>query len=65
MSKTTPAEFVRQVKQEALKVSWPSRKETGISTMMVLVLVVIAAIFFLFVDWLISTGIQAFLDLAS
>lgn len=65
MSKTSPAEFVRQVKQEALKVAWPSRKETGISTLMVLILVILAAVFFLVVDWVISTGIQAFLGLAS
>ena len=65
MSKTSPAEFVRQVKQETLKVTWPSRKETAISTVMVLVMVVISALFFMFVDWVISTGIQAFLGLAS
>ena len=61
--KTSPAAFVNQVKQEARKVTWPTRKETTISTIMVLVMVAIAAAFFLLADLLISLGIQAFLGL--
>jgi preprotein translocase subunit SecE len=50
MAKTSPAQFIREVRQEANKVTWPSRKETGITTAMVFLMVVLAAIFFFFVD---------------
>ena len=63
MAKTNPFDFIQQVRSEAAKVTWPTRKETGISTVMVLVMVTIAAIFFLFADWVISTGVQAILGL--
>ena len=50
MAKTSPALFFRQVRQEIAKVTWPSRKETGISTLMVFIMVVFASVFFLLVD---------------
>ncbi len=50
MAKVNPIEFTRQVRQEVSKVTWPSRKETGITTAMVFVFVTIMAIFFLLVD---------------
>jgi preprotein translocase subunit SecE len=50
MAKVSPGQFVRQVRQEVGKVSWPSRKETGISTLMVLIMVALASVFFLIVD---------------
>lgn len=50
MAKTSPAEFIRQVRQEVSKVTWPTRKETGITTLMVFIFVVIMAVFFLVVD---------------
>jgi preprotein translocase subunit SecE len=58
MAKTTPALFVRQVRQEVAKVAWPTRKETTISTIMVFVMVVVAALFFLLVDQLMSWGVK-------
>lgn len=58
MAKTSPAEFVRQVRQEVSKVTWPSRKETGMTTAMVFVMVTLAAIFFLLVDQVISWGVR-------
>lgn len=58
-----PAQFIREVRQEMSKVSWPSRKETTISTVMVLVMATLAAIFFLFVDWIISMAVQAILGM--
>lgn len=61
MAKTTPAKFVREVRQEAKKVTWPSRKETGVATLMVFVMVAIMAVFFMFVDWVLSSGIQLIL----
>ena len=48
--KTTPAQFFSQVRAEARKIVWPSRKETWITSVMVLIMVLIAAIFFFFVD---------------
>jgi preprotein translocase subunit SecE len=50
MAKTNPFEFVQQVRSEVAKVTWPTRKETLITTGMVMVMVVLAALFFLGVD---------------
>lgn len=50
MAKTSPLEFIRQVDQERRKVTWPTRKETTITTIMVFIMVVAAALFFLGVD---------------
>lgn len=63
MAKISPAQFIREVRQEAAKVSWPTRKETGISTAMVFVMVIIAAIFFLLVDQTISVAVRFVLGL--
>ena len=58
MAKTSPGEFIRQVRQEASKVTWPSRKETMTTTGMVFVMVVLVALFFLVVDQVIQFGIK-------
>ncbi|WP_299438413.1 preprotein translocase subunit SecE [uncultured Rhodospira sp.] len=58
MAKTNPGQFVRQVRQELAKVTWPSRKETGISTLMVFIMVFLAAIFFFVVDQILAWGVQ-------
>jgi len=50
MARLSPVQFARQVRQEVAKVTWPSRRETGISTLMVLIMVVVAALFFMMVD---------------
>ena len=50
MSKTTPLKFVREVRQEISKVTWPTRKDVVIGSLMVFVLAAIAAVFFLFLD---------------
>jgi len=63
MAKTSPAEFIRQIRQEVSKVTWPSRKETTITTVMVLIMVAIMAVFFTLVDMVLSYGIQALLGL--
>jgi preprotein translocase subunit SecE len=65
MAKTDVMQFFREVRQEASKVTWPTRKETAVSTVMVLLMVVLAAIFFLVVDELISLGVRFFLGLGS
>ena len=61
--KNSPAQFVRQVRQEVSKVSWPSRKETGIGTLMVFIMVFLAAAFFFVVDLALSWGVQKILGL--
>ncbi|QRM42205.1 preprotein translocase subunit SecE [Rhizobium sp. BG4] len=53
-SKSNPLAFLRQVRSETAKITWPSRRETMISTIMVLVMVVFAALFFFAADQLIS-----------
>ena len=45
-----PFEFIQDVRNEAGKVTWPSRRETMITTLMVLIMVVLAAVFFVAVD---------------
>ena len=57
MAKTNPVLFIRQVRQEIAKVSWPTQKETLVTSMMVLIISVIAALFFLAVDGLIASTI--------
>ncbi len=58
LSKTSPAQFLQEVRQEATKVTWPTRKETGISTAMVFVFVILAAIFFMIIDQLLQAGVK-------
>jgi preprotein translocase subunit SecE len=58
VAKTNPFEFLQQVREEGAKVSWPSRRETMISTLMVFIMVAIAAVFFLAVDAVIHRGVQ-------
>lgn len=61
MAKTSPGQFVREVRQEASKVTWPTRKETVITTIMVFVFVTILALFFLLVDFVLSQGVALIL----
>ena len=46
-----PFEFLQQVRSEANKVTWPTRRETLISTGLVILMVILASLFFLAVDW--------------
>ncbi|PYE28401.1 protein translocase subunit secE/sec61 gamma [Rhizobium sp. PP-WC-2G-219] len=56
--KTNPVTFLKQVRSETAKVTWPSRRETVISTLMVFIMVIISAAFFFAADqlmgWLIG-----------
>ena len=62
-SKTNPIAFLQQVRSETKKVTWPSRRETMISTVMVFVMVFLAAVFFFAADqlmgWLIGLVLNA------
>ena len=57
MAKTNPFEFLQQVRAEGSKVTWPTRKETMVTTAMVLVMVLLASIFFLIVDVVLRWGV--------
>ena len=63
MAKISPGEFAQQVRQEFHKITWPTRKETTVTTAMVFVMVVLASFFFLAVDWVLSTGVTTLLGL--
>jgi preprotein translocase subunit SecE len=58
MAKTSPIEFIQQVRQEVSRVTWPSRKETVVTTAMVFVMVFIAAAFFFVVDQGLAAGVR-------
>jgi preprotein translocase subunit SecE len=64
-AKVSPGQFIREVRQEAAKVTWPTRKETLITTAMVFAMSVLAAIFFFFVDWVLSFGVRLIFGLGA
>jgi preprotein translocase subunit SecE len=65
MAKTSPAQFIREVRQELAKVTWPSRKELVATTLSVLAMSVLAAVFFFLVDQIIAFVIQLVLGLGA
>lgn len=58
MSKSNPFEFLQDVRSEAKKVTWPSRKETMITTGMVLLMAFVASLFFLLTDQVIAVVLR-------
>ncbi len=58
-----PAQFVNEVRNETAKVVWPSRKEAGMTTLMVFIMATIVAIFFFFIDQILSWGVDLLLHL--
>jgi preprotein translocase subunit SecE len=65
MARTNPLQFIQQVRAEAAKVTWPSRREVGLTTVMVMIMASIFAVFFFSVDLLIRYGLEAILRIAS
>ncbi|UEM02034.1 preprotein translocase subunit SecE [Skermanella mucosa] len=63
MAKKNPAEFAREVRREVAKVTWPTRKETTITSGMVFVMVIAASLFFLLVDQVLALGVRTILGL--
>ena len=61
MARATPAKYIREVRQEISKVTWPTRKETAVTTMMVFIMVILAAIFFFVVDQVLAFGVRQIL----
>ena len=62
MAKTNPAQFVRQVRQEINRITWASRRETLFASLSVFVMALIASIFFLLVDLMLSNIVQFLLS---
>ena len=63
--KTNPAQFVRQVRQEMQKVTWPEKKDTFISSAIVIILVVLFSLFFLVTDQIWSKGLRWIIEKGS
>ena len=63
MARTNPITFFQQVRQEVSKVTWPGRNEVRISSVMVLVLVALASVFFLLADQVISWLVSLMLSI--
>ena len=64
MAKTTPAEFINQVRAEARKVVWPSREETVRTALFVAIMMLILSVFFLGIDSLFGATMRWLLSLA-
>ena len=64
MARTTPTEFVQQVRTETRKVVWPSRRETVMTGVMVVLMTTILALFFLGVDSIFNAIVTALLKIA-
>jgi preprotein translocase subunit SecE len=65
MARTNPLQFIQQVRAETAKIVWPTRRETVLTTVMVMIMASIFAIFFFTADVLIRFGLEAILKIAS
>ncbi len=64
MAMTNPFQFIQQVRAEVSKVVWPTRREVMLTTLMVMAMATLTAIFFSLVDLLIRSGLNVVLNLA-
>ena len=62
MARTSPGEFIRQVRAETAKVHWPTRKETVATAIMVMIMTSLLAFFFFGVDAVFSTLVKYLLS---
>jgi preprotein translocase subunit SecE len=65
MAKINPFKFMQEVRAEAQKVTWPTRRETAITTAMVFVMVIVTSIFFLVADQIMRLVVTALLGIGS
>jgi preprotein translocase subunit SecE len=65
MAKTSPFKFLQEVRDETEKVTWPTRRETAITTIMVFIMSALAAVFFLVSDQIIRFVVTTILSLGS
>jgi len=63
--KTNPAQFVRQVRQEMQKIIWPEKKDTFISSGIIIILVILFSLFFLVTDQIWSKGLRWIIEKGS
>lgn len=63
MAKTNPFQFMQQVRAETAKVTWPNRREVVVTTLMVLAMAALMAVFFTLVDLAIRSGLSGLLGL--
>jgi len=63
MANTNPFQFIQQVRSEVSKITWPTRREVFITTIMVFIMSAIAALIFAVVDLIIRSGIQSVLNI--
>ncbi|MBI4031739.1 MAG: preprotein translocase subunit SecE [Proteobacteria bacterium] len=63
MAKTSPMEYYRQVRAEMKKVTWPSRRETGVSVIAVFIMVTVMATFLFFADQLMAWAVRLVLNM--
>ena len=63
--KTSPALFVRQARQELQKVTWPTRRDTFISSLIVILLIFLFSLFFLLSDQVWSFSIKKIIEIGS
>lgn len=57
-----PLQFIQQVRTEVGRITWPTRREVLLTTVMVFFMAVLTALFFFFVDWLIRSGLGLILN---
>ena len=62
MARTNPVQFIQQVRAEVSKVVWPTRREVTLTTIMVLIMAAVMALFFTLVDLIIRTGLEGVLN---
>jgi len=65
MAKTNPLQFLQQVRAEGEKVTWPTRKETMVTTVMVLIMVTFASVFFFLADQVLQLFVRFVLGIGS
>jgi preprotein translocase subunit SecE len=65
MARTNPLQFIQQVRAETAKITWPNRRETMLTTVMVMIMAGVFATFFFLVDLTIRFGLEAVLQMAS
>ncbi len=65
MAKFNPITFMQEVRQEVAKVTWPTWKEVWITTLMVLIMVALASVFFLLVDQALSHIVRLVLGMGT
>jgi preprotein translocase subunit SecE len=58
MATKNPFEFIQEVREEGNKVTWPTRRETMVTSMMVLAMIALASVFFMIVDTILNWGVN-------